>query len=322
MPPSPTPRTRSAQRDAVSDGGRLDVFLNYACQAKCPFCYNPPLTKSLIRWKLPREALARELLKAAAAGARGVTYSGGEVTLLKDLPLLLRMARKAGLREIGIISNGLRLADRGYLEELRESGLNFCCLSIHGSKAGTHDSMVAVPGAFAKANAALSHLEARGMTSVLNFVLTRRNAAEAPEFIELYASREVREFQLYFPHYDGLMAENAGTLAISYEEAAPHLRRAYQRALQAGKQDRVWIYNMPPCAMPDLKHRLRNWEREESSLLVDPQGVKSGQFHGERRSRCKLAVCRTCAMDSRCLGFESQTVSRFGIGSLSGLTAP
>ena len=38
----------------------LDVFLNYACQAKCPFCYNPPLTPELIGWRLPLDRVAHQ----------------------------------------------------------------------------------------------------------------------------------------------------------------------------------------------------------------------------------------------------------------------
>lgn len=290
----------------------LDVFLNYACQAKCPFCYNPPLTTELKRWRLPEQALARSLLSGRREGYQGATFSGGEVTLLRELPLMLRMARKTGYKSIGIISNGLRLSDRAYLEELAAAGLTFCCLSIHGAGPDRHDAMVAVPGAFEKVLKALDHLRVLKMEIVLNFVMTRKNCSDAAGFIARFAPLPISEFQLYLPHYEGLMAVNAAALALSIRQAAPHLLKAVECARALGVEDKLWIYNIPPCALPELSAKLRNWQREENSLLVDPQGLGTGEFRNERRERFKNDLCRSCALDASCLGFERGYVERFG----------
>lgn len=298
----------------------LDVFLNYACQAKCPFCFNPPLTPELVRWRLPLERLAAELLRARRNGFTGVTFSGGEVTLLKDLPKMLRLARKAGYGRAGIISNGLRLGEAGYVGELAEAGLGFCCLSIHGARAEVHDRMVAVPGAFDKAVAALGHLRARGIPAVLNFVLTRGNVAEAAAMAGRFAGEPgVAEIQLYFPHYDGLMAAHAGSLGLSLPEAVAVLPSALAAAERAGGGEKLWFYNFPPCAAPELSGRMRNWEREEDALLIDPQGHGEGDFAAERRTRRRPAACGECRLGERCLGPESGYVERFGDGDIRAL---
>lgn len=301
--------------DSLAAVPMLDVFLNYACQAKCPFCYNPALTPELVRWRLPLRRLARELLDGRRAGCRGVTFSGGEVTLIEDLPKLLRLARRAGYEPVGIITNGLRLAQPAYLDSLLEAGLGFCCLSVHGADAALHDRMVRVSGAFAKALAALDGLEARGVPVALNFVLTRENAGAAAAFAERFAPRPgVVELQFYYPHYDGLMAEHAAKLKLSMGEAVPHLCDALDAAERAGAAEKVWIHNMPPCAARGLGERLRNWEREPDALLVDPKGLAGGGFLPERRERVKNAECRSCRFDARCLGFERGYVDRFGDG--------
>ena len=124
----------------------LDVFLNYACQAKCPFCFNPELTPELIRWKLDLKTVAHRLLEGRKDGFQGVTFSGGEVTLLKELPAMLLAAKKSGYEKIGVISNGLLMSENTYLDSLLDAGMNFTCISIHGSTAALHDKMVRVPG--------------------------------------------------------------------------------------------------------------------------------------------------------------------------------
>lgn len=300
----------------------LDVFLNYACQAKCPFCYNPPLTPELVRWKLPLDRLAAELIAGRRRGLSGVTFSGGEVTLLKDLPKMLRLARKAGYSEIGIISNGLLMSEGRVTRELLDAGLSFCCISIHGDGAELHDRMVRVPGAFEKIIKTLEHLEKAGAPVVLNYVLTRENHAAAPAFIERFARLEgIAEFQLYYPHYDGLMKEHAEALELRMSDAVATLELAVAAARRLAAEEKVWVYNMPPCAAPALAGRLRNWEAEAESILIDPAGVDSGSFLQERRNRFKNSECRACSLDARCLGFERAYIERFGAEELRAVPA-
>lgn len=300
----------------------LDVFLNYACQAKCAFCYNPPLTPELVRWKLPLDKLAGELLRGSQLGYRGVTFSGGEVTLLKDLPKILRLARRIGYQSVGIISNGVRLSEAAYAGKLKEAGLSFCCISIHGAEPALHDRMVVLPGAFVKVLRALKHLKGLEVPVVLNFVVTRENVSAAASFVERFGPEAgVTELQLYYPHFEGMMAVNAERLRIGMSEAVPHLSRAMEAARRSGVEEKVWVYNIPPCAAPVLWPRLRNWEEEEDSLLVDPEGLKSGTCLAERRDRVKIPACAGCAVESRCLGFERGYAQRFATAGMRPLEA-
>jgi sulfatase maturation enzyme AslB (radical SAM superfamily) len=295
----------------------LDVFLNYACQAKCAFCYNPPLTAELTRWTLPMARLAAELTKGRRAGYDGVTYSGGEVTLLPDLPQRVALARKAGYPSVGVITNGIRLADPEYAGLLADCGLTFAVVSIHGADAVVHDRRVAVPGAFAKALRALENLRARGVLLVLNFVLTREDGPQAAAFVERFAGEPgVAELQLYYPHYDGLAAVNAGELRLPFAAAAGPLRAALAAARRLGAQERVFLYNVPPCALPEAAEHLRNWAEEPEALLVDPKGLEDGRFGSERRGRVKTAECARCVHGPRCLGFEEGYVAAFGSGEM------
>lgn len=297
----------------------LHVFLNYACQAKCAFCYNPPLTPELVRWTLPLDRIAAELLNGRRDGYSGVTFSGGEVTLMSDLPKILLLARKAGYTSIGIISNGIRLADPAYFSSLLDAGLGFCCLSVHAADAALHDRIVAVPGAFAKALQAVERLRGAGLPFLLNFVLVKDNAGQAAAFVKRFASvREVVEFQLYFPHYQGLMADAPRGYGPSMTEAAAEFRAARAAARAAGIDEKVWYYNMPPCAAPDMIDRLRNWEREAGARLVDPMGLVEGDFKPslERKDRVKPEPCSRCALEPRCLGCETAYVERYGADEL------
>lgn len=298
---------------SLASARMLDVFLNYACQAKCPFCYNPPLTPELIAWRLDLRKTAALLVSGRDKDYDGVTFSGGEVTLLKDLPAMIRLARKTGYREAGVISNGLRLAERSYAEELAEAGLTFCCVSLHGAAAATHDRLVAVPGAHERVLVALENLRALTLPLILNFVVTRANASELTEFVARHAPDPgVVELQAYLPHYEGLMQTQREGLSLSIAEARPYLAAAAAQAERLGVGGKLCVYNAPPCALPEHRGRLRNWKREGDSLLVDPQGLAGAGFAEERRDRVKPAACEACALQAECLGFERRYVERYG----------
>jgi MoaA/NifB/PqqE/SkfB family radical SAM enzyme len=302
----------------MSDGGRsLHVFLNYACQAKCGFCYNPELTPELIAWRLPLQKVAETLVREKATAKDSVTFSGGEVTLLKDLPAMLRLAKKAGFGHAGIITNALRLADPAYARELADAGMSFCVVSIHGADAALHDRMLELPGSFEKVLAALSHLRALKMPLILNFVMTKPNHAALAAFVERFGGDpSVVELQAYMPHYEGLMQDNAAALHLTIEEARPSLAAAVAAAKKAGADAKLRIGNVPPCLLPEHRARLFNWRREGGARrLVDPAGMEDGVFQEERRDRVKTDACRRCALEPECLGFEAGYAARHGVES-------
>jgi len=61
--------------------------------------------------------------KAWAAGIPHLTFTGGEPTLREDLPALIAHAEKNG-QVCGLLSDGLKLADKEYLQLLLQTGLD------------------------------------------------------------------------------------------------------------------------------------------------------------------------------------------------------
>ena len=61
--------------------------------------------------------------KAWAAGIPHITFTGGEPTLRDDLPDLIAHAEKIG-QVTGLLTDGLKLADKVFLENLLQTGLD------------------------------------------------------------------------------------------------------------------------------------------------------------------------------------------------------
>jgi hypothetical protein len=99
---------------------RLDCALNYR------------LSEGIDPQFAPRERVTRELTamewmsildKAWAAGVPHVVFTGGEATLCDELPALIAHAEKNG-QVAGLITDGIKLVDAGYMQSLLETGLD------------------------------------------------------------------------------------------------------------------------------------------------------------------------------------------------------
>lgn len=307
-------------RDAV-----FELFLNYACQAKCAFCYNPPITEELLRRELSFARAAEALYAAARGGARRLNLHGGEVTLRDDLPKILRLARKVGFEEITLVTNGVRLGDGRYARSLAAAGLTHARLSVHAPDAASHDAIVVVPGAFERILRALGHLRALGIPVGLNFVLVRDNAAKLPAFLRRFVLEEgIEDVIVYFPHERGMMALNADAAGVSYGEARGPLLRSAALLDEAGKLSALLVANVPPCAAPELADLLLDWEREtgeDSSRMMNPEGRLSDLDAMKDGQRWTVPACRACALKDRCRGVEPEYVRRRGDGEFRALAA-
>ena len=99
---------------------RLDCALTYRLPAGTRAEYAP--TKRVDR-ELTTEEWQSILDKAWTAGIPHIIFTGGEPTLRDDLPALIAHAEKNG-QVTGLLSDGLKLADKAYLETLLQTGLD------------------------------------------------------------------------------------------------------------------------------------------------------------------------------------------------------
>jgi tetraether lipid synthase len=102
------------------------------CNLACPVCFasagaasNPdPSADEIVGW-------CRKLIELG--GPFNIHLSGGEPTVRRDLPEIIRRVRALGYTYIQLNTNGLRLAlDADYAQELKQSGLTCVFLQFDG----------------------------------------------------------------------------------------------------------------------------------------------------------------------------------------------
>ncbi len=296
-------------------GRTFELLLSYDCNAKCAFCYNPPLTKEVLAQSIPFARAAAMLAKARAGGYDGVWFTGGDPTLRPDLDKLLLLSRKLGFRRVQIGTNAVRLASRAYADRLVDAGLNYARVSLHAASAEVHDRLLALPGAFDKALRGVEHLRSRGVYVGLNFVVTKENASELPAFFELCLGRlGVRDFDVIFLHHRGMMDLHGDALGVRYADAVPHLRAAWKVLEGHGvRRGTPTLVNIPPCVVPELAPWIADWSAEEAGDALTRPGQSSVDLMAMKGAqKTKGPGCASCALEERCLGFEREYAARYG----------
>lgn len=301
-----------------------ELFLNYACNAKCPFCYNPPITPELLRRELSFDEAAQSLYRGARSGARRLNLHGGEVTLRDDLPKILRLARKIGFSEATLVTNGVRLAQPGYVPGLVEAGATHFRLSVHGPDERTHDAIVAIPGAFARVLEAIENIRAVGAPLGMNFVLIEQNYRAFPAFLERFCLQSgVDDVIVYFPHLRGMMEINAETSGLTYAKAVPFVRQGAAMLERAGKRSALLLANFVPCVLPELADRMLDWSRQngQAATMTHPEGFTQDLHEMKDDQRAAVQACRDCVLSARCMGVEKAYLSRRGEEDFASLSS-
>jgi organic radical activating enzyme len=99
------------------------------CNVQCKHCYHMPDNDIP---DLPAETI---IARALAAPTNGVVLMGAEPTVRKDLIDIIKEIKKRPAAipktNVAIYTNGIKLRDPDYVQELIEAKLNSVCMSIH-----------------------------------------------------------------------------------------------------------------------------------------------------------------------------------------------
>ncbi len=280
----------------------LIVRLGFRCNQDCWFCWQGR------DWpEPPAELYATWLDEAAAAGHPSVHFSGGEPTLHRSLPELIRRARRDHGMMVWLQTNAIRLAKPRYLEGLVEAGLNGVFVSYHAPDQETSDRMTRAPKTHPLTVRGLEACLTAGVMVELNCVVEAANHARLGDharqiverFVEPFPDNPISRVSYSHPHeyYDREAFEHA---VIGLDAVRPHLVEAISVLLEAGVDvEGIGTCGFPPCLLKDQPAVLRSL-------------VPAEEHRKDADARDFAEACDPCAIRGRCLGLRREYLERMG----------
>jgi radical SAM protein with 4Fe4S-binding SPASM domain len=183
------------------------------------------------------------------------SFTGGEPTLIPELPELIQYAKDLGMR-VNLITNGT-LVDNDLAMKLADHGLDSAQVSLEGVTAETHDHIVQKKGAFAKTVSAVKHLKNAGILTHTNTTITKANLSETtlfPAFVKEEFGNDKFSMNLIIPTGSGGINEE---LVVKYSEIGLCL----EHIISASEREDVefmWYSPVPMCMFNSILHGLGN----------------------------------------------------------------
>ncbi|NTU56419.1 MAG: radical SAM protein [Anaerolineales bacterium] len=218
---------------------RLDCALTYRLPEDTQVEYAP--TKRVDR-ELTTDEWKMILDKAWMAGIPHITFTGGEATLRDDLPDLIAHAEKNG-QVCGLLTDGLKLADKEYFEVLLQTGLDHILFMLQPESP--------------KSWSALEIIMPQDIFVTVHLTLNKDNIRTTEEALERLAHLEVRSLSLtvsdesLHEEYETLR-NKAAELGLTLRFDLPVPYSAYNSvALETQGDDvpdgagKVWMYVEP-----------------------------------------------------------------------------
>ena len=261
------PDRRDAFATSPSAPFKADLALTYRCNNRCGHCYNPRSRRELP--SLSAASWRAVIDRLAGIGIPHLIFTGGEPTLVPELPDLVAHAHGLGL-VTGLNTNGRRLADPRLAEQLNRSGLGHVQITLESDRPELHDRMTGA-ASFDETMAGIRQALAAGLHVITNTTLTRINAHRAAELVPF-----LRDLGLSVLAMNGMIHAGCGAGhgdALAEEDLEPILARVKDLADAAGLRF-LWYSPTAYCRLSPLELDLgaRRCNAGEYSICIEPDG--------------------------------------------------
>ena len=295
---------------SVSAPYRVDLALTYSCNLACSHCYNLKREKTELSTDQWKDVIKR----VWDIGVPHLIFTGGEATLRDDLVELVGFAESLGL-VTGLLTNGVKLADPGYVNELKEAGLDHVQITLESSDPVIHNSMTGADS-FRDTVTGISNCLKAGLFTITNTTITKANADSAADTVlflkelglDTFAANAIihsgkaleGDFSLPLTELEGVLLDISDLAAENDMRMIWYSPTKYCKLnpleLDLGpKRCTAGEYNL--CVEPDGEILpCQSWYESAGNILTDDwNDIWNGEFLRSIRNRdWAEAECRSC----------------------------
>lgn len=299
---------RSATTVTSSGSGhKYEIQLGHLCNNRCVFCSSGQLTAMKIARPVPLEPIVEALEQARAAGARHLTFLGGEPTIHKRFLDALTKAVELGFEHIVIFTNGVMFPHPGFIDSVVALGRFEWRISIQGATEEAHVATTERPQSFQRIVHGLEELQRRGQLITANMCVNERSYRSLPHYPEFLRRHGVRQL-----HVDIVRPESTGErnenylreIMPRYSDMAPYYDEMLAGFDAWDPDFDVNVGNLPYCILPRWGSRVHHGGEQTVTKSSDSDGLEDevNKYEWQASLRTHLPTCDTCVFRSRCTG--------------------
>jgi len=163
-----------------------------------------------------------------------LVLSGGEPLWRRDVFDIAKRAVSHNIR-VALATNGT-LVDEAMAERIKDAGIVRVSISLDGADRHTHDSFRGHDGAFEAALRGIRALQEVGISTQINTTVSKHNAHQLPEMVELARKLKVDAFHLFLLVPVGCGLTIAEDQSVDGHDAERILNWYYDRSIDSGME--------------------------------------------------------------------------------------
>ncbi len=246
---------------------RMDLALTYRCNNECSHCYN---ARPRSHPELETEQWKQVLDRLWELGIPHIVFTGGEPTLRSDLPELIAYAQANG-QITGINTNGRRLSDPVYVQQLVNAGLDHVQITLESHIPEIHDAMVACKGAWKQTVAGVRNAVQSKLYMMTNTTMLESNSPHMAETLDFLSELGVPTVGLNALIYAGHGASVGTGLR---ESELPALLELARHKTEIHGQRLIWYTPTQYCNFDPMQLELgvKGCTAALYNMCIEPDG--------------------------------------------------
>ena len=271
--------------------------LGYSCNNDCIFCAVADLRSTQDR---TTNEVKHELDLAIAHNSWKVTFIGGEPTIRPDIIEVIEYASEIGFEEIKISSNGRKLGDKNFAEQVFNAGSPVMWISVHAHKAEIGDYLSQRPGSFDETIAGIKNILDHDQHLSTNTIILKQNYRFLPEIVDFLADLGVSNARLGFVTAECNAYRNFYLVCPDMREVSPFVCNALDVGKERGLRMTVEAY--PFCFIRGHEDCIPNLPYIESRETF--RNITADELR--RKIRQKGPQCKNCRYNDVCDGIDKK----------------
>lgn len=301
-----------------------DLKVGYACNNRCKHCVIDDSKDKLINEKKSINLTTNECLQqidfAISKGAKNIVLTGGEVSIRKDFLMLIKKCINNNLN-VTIQTNGRNLSKMDFVTAIKNIKNIKFIIALHGSNSKTHDNITQINGSFIETCEGITTMCNLGKNVILKVVISKINAKELPQIVELASSLGAKFICFAFPHGQGAARKNFDEVMPKYS----YLKPIFNKLIKNSKKYKINIEfeAVPYCIIPSNMHLVGELKYLSEDIICAQVKEDVFNWNNIRKSiKKKGANCINCDMNDFCEGVWFEYIDKNGSDEFKPIIIP